>query len=170
MEPDPLQTTPPMGPPTSRTRHRHIAHRDTTGRSPTVRQGRTPRDQKLRRTTPRPVTDAESAYDSRTTRATPSRSATTKIYTPIATQSKSLLPLAERKSQDGKLPSQTSTKASRDDAKLDITPDGGSGGREGRQFAVWNVGHNGRIYLRYVGYKSREHCRITCRDQIVDAV
>lgn len=31
-----------------------------------------------------------------------------------------------------------------------ITPDGGSGGREGRQFTVGNVGNNGIIYLRYV--------------------
>ncbi len=31
-----------------------------------------------------------------------------------------------------------------------ITPDGGSGGREGRQFTVGNVGNNGMIYLRYV--------------------
>jgi hypothetical protein len=31
---------------------------------------------------------------------------------------------------------------------VDITPDGGSAGREGRQFTVANVGNNGRIYLR----------------------
>lgn len=31
-----------------------------------------------------------------------------------------------------------------------ITPDGASGGREGRQFTVGNVGNNGIIYLRYV--------------------
>jgi hypothetical protein len=29
-----------------------------------------------------------------------------------------------------------------------ITPDGGSAGREGRQFTVGKVGNNGRIYLR----------------------
>jgi hypothetical protein len=34
------------------------------------------------------------------------------------------------------------------DVRVDITPDGGSAGREGRQFAVANVGNNGRIYLR----------------------
>jgi hypothetical protein len=34
------------------------------------------------------------------------------------------------------------------EVKVDITPDGGSAGREGRQFAVANVGNNGRIYLR----------------------
>jgi len=34
------------------------------------------------------------------------------------------------------------------DVRVDITPDGGSAGREGRQFTVANVGNNGRIYLR----------------------
>jgi hypothetical protein len=34
------------------------------------------------------------------------------------------------------------------EARVDITPDGGSAGREGRQFTVANVGNNGRIYLR----------------------
>jgi hypothetical protein len=35
-----------------------------------------------------------------------------------------------------------------DDVKNDITPDGGSAGREGRQFTVAKVGNNGKIYLR----------------------
>lgn len=35
-----------------------------------------------------------------------------------------------------------------EDVKYDITPDGGSAGREGRQFTVAKVGNNGRIYLR----------------------
>ncbi|KAN0090356.1 hypothetical protein V8E51_018935 [Hyaloscypha variabilis] len=35
-----------------------------------------------------------------------------------------------------------------DDLKFDITPDGGSAGREGRQFTVGKVGNNGKIYLR----------------------
>ncbi len=34
------------------------------------------------------------------------------------------------------------------EVRVDITPDGGSAGREGRQFTVANVGNNGRIYLR----------------------
>jgi hypothetical protein len=42
--------------------------------------------------------------------------------------------------------------------KWDVTPDGGSAGREGRQFAVANVGNNGRIYLRYGSfYKHLEY-------------
>lgn len=35
-----------------------------------------------------------------------------------------------------------------EDMKYDITPDGGSAGREGRQFTVAKVGNNGKIYLR----------------------
>jgi hypothetical protein len=35
-----------------------------------------------------------------------------------------------------------------EEVKYDITPDGGSAGREGRQFTVAKVGNNGRIYLR----------------------
>ncbi|KAL3428194.1 RasGEF domain-containing protein [Phlyctema vagabunda] len=35
-----------------------------------------------------------------------------------------------------------------EDGKWDLTPEGGSAGREGRQFTVANVGNNGRIYLR----------------------
>lgn len=35
-----------------------------------------------------------------------------------------------------------------EDVRNDIAPDGGSAGREGRQFTVANVGNNGKIYLR----------------------
>jgi hypothetical protein len=35
-----------------------------------------------------------------------------------------------------------------EDLKHDIAPDGGSAGREGRQFTVAKVGNNGKIYLR----------------------
>jgi hypothetical protein len=65
-------------------------------------------------------------------------------------QSKPLVPVTERRSQEEKTPYRTFKKGSHEDEKWDITPDGGSAGREGRQFAVWNVGNNGRIYLRYV--------------------
>ncbi|KAK7725245.1 Guanine nucleotide exchange factor lte1 [Diaporthe eres] len=58
-----------------------------------------------------------------------------------------LLPVTERKSQEEKTASRRPRKNSEND-KWDITPDGGSAGREGRQFTVANVGNNGRIYLR----------------------
>ncbi len=35
-----------------------------------------------------------------------------------------------------------------EDLKYDVVPDGGSAGREGRQFTVAKVGNNGKIYLR----------------------
>ncbi|KAH7002269.1 hypothetical protein EDB80DRAFT_579729 [Ilyonectria destructans] len=43
-------------------------------------------------------------------------------------------------------------------SKSDITPDGGSAGREGRQFAVSNVGNNGRIYLRPTVRPANQRC------------
>jgi hypothetical protein len=43
---------------------------------------------------------------------------------------------------------QTRAKGSKGEIRVDITPDGGSAGREGRQFTVANVGNNGKIYLR----------------------
>ncbi|KAH8907265.1 hypothetical protein BR93DRAFT_951449 [Coniochaeta sp. PMI_546] len=149
MEPDHLHTTPPTGLPQSRVRQRQQpAQREYPRRSPTLRQGRTPKDQKLRRTTARPVGHSDSPHEAQGEGAPPSRSATVKLYSPTITQPKSLLPLTERSSQEDKHPHRKFTKASHHDATLDITPDGGSAGREGRQFAVWNVGNNGRIYLR----------------------
>lgn len=65
-----------------------------------------------------------------------------------------LLPVTERKSQEEKAASRRPRKNS-DNDKWDITPDGGSAGREGRQFTVANVGNNGRIYLRYVPQGTR---------------
>lgn len=61
-----------------------------------------------------------------------------------STASKPLVPLSERRSHDEKKQRETESD------KWDIAPDGGSAGREGRQFTVANVGNNGRIYLRYV--------------------
>jgi hypothetical protein len=61
---------------------------------------------------------------------------------------RSLVPAAERKSQEDTTPSRKPRKVSREDDKWEIAPDGTSAGREGRQFTVSNVGNNGRIYLR----------------------
>lgn len=59
-----------------------------------------------------------------------------------------LLPLSERK--QGQNTPLARARANSELDRIDITPDGGSAGREGRRFAVSNVGNNGRIYLRYV--------------------
>ncbi len=61
---------------------------------------------------------------------------------------RTLLPVTERKSQEDNAPAWRVKKSSQEEDKFDITPDGGSAGREGRQFTVANVGNNGRIYLR----------------------
>lgn len=58
-----------------------------------------------------------------------------------------LVPVTERRSHESK----SISKGKRDiEAEgWEVVPDGGSAGREGRQFTVANVGNNGRIYLRY---------------------
>lgn len=84
-----------------------------------------------------------------TTTAMPT-SAKSKIHPSPAGQSNPLLPVTERGSYGERLAGNKSKTEDHDDgkAKWNMTPDGGSAGREGRQFAVWNVGNNGRIYLR----------------------
>lgn len=105
------------------------------------------------RSSPREVTMARRPLIS--TRSVSDRSAvpTTarKLSTRIAhsPKMKSLLPVLERKSQEEKATARRMRNNS-DAERSDIVPDGGSAGREGRQFTVGNVGNNGRIYLRYV--------------------
>ncbi|KAK3997201.1 hypothetical protein QBC44DRAFT_109297 [Cladorrhinum sp. PSN332] len=112
---------------------------------------RLPREARTRKSLPRLRKDGEKG------KATSARGAAaavglarTKLWaSSAAAQSKPLLPVTERKSQEEILAVRRAKKGSQDDAdKWDITPDGGSAGREGRQFAVANVGNNGRIYLR----------------------
>ncbi|CAI4217233.1 unnamed protein product [Parascedosporium putredinis] len=62
---------------------------------------------------------------------------------------KTLVPVTERRSQEENVYTWRIRK-DQDSDKVDIAPDGNSAGREGRQFTVANVGHNGRIYLRCV--------------------
>lgn len=59
-----------------------------------------------------------------------------------------LVPFTERKSVDDRGSRKPSKDADGLD-KSDVIPDGGSAGREGRQFTVAKVGNNGRLYLRY---------------------
>lgn len=73
--------------------------------------------------------------------------ATTKVSRKPST-GKPLVPLTERRSHEEKSASRGKKDAEVD--KWEIAPDGASASREGRQFAVANVGHNGRIYLRCV--------------------
>ncbi|OTA65382.1 ras GEF [Hypoxylon sp. EC38] len=72
-----------------------------------------------------------------------SKAGSSKVRIPYITGSKPLVPPGERKSGDG-----NKAKWEADGDKWNITPDGGSAGREGRHFTVANVGNNGQIYLR----------------------
>lgn len=72
-----------------------------------------------------------------------------KLWGSANAQQKPLLPLTERKSHEEDLVGRRARKGSQDGDKFDIAPDGASAGREGRQFAVVNVGNHGRIYLKY---------------------
>lgn len=60
-----------------------------------------------------------------------------------------LVPVTERRSQEDKTLPRGGKDSDAQKDRGDITPEGGSAGREGRQFTVSNVGNNGRIYLRY---------------------
>ncbi|KAI2632235.1 ras GEF [Hypoxylon sp. NC1633] len=68
-----------------------------------------------------------------------------KIRLPAINGSKPLVPASERRpgGQDA-----NKTKWDTEGEKYNITPDGGSAGREGRHFTVANVGNDGRLYLR----------------------
>lgn len=65
-----------------------------------------------------------------------------------ASKTTPVLPFSERRPGQNAPVARARTNSELD--RWDITPDGGSAGREGRRFAVSNVGNNGRIYLRYV--------------------
>ena len=77
---------------------------------------------------------------------------------------KPLFPVSGRKSNDTTSPTSTRKKYGQGSRDFDITPDGGSAGREGRHFAVANVGHNGRIYLRYVCMQCSHDDRVSAVD------
>ncbi|KAH7159699.1 hypothetical protein B0J13DRAFT_580917 [Dactylonectria estremocensis] len=87
----------------------------------------------------------------------------------LPTTARPLVPVTERRSHQPRRPSTTrghreppttTTDADQPNSssKYDITPDGGSAGREGRQFAVSNVGNNGRIYLRPTVRPANQRC------------
>ncbi|CAP71129.1 uncharacterized protein PODANS_6_4970 [Podospora anserina S mat+] len=112
----------------------------------------TPRDGRFRKTPPRLRKDGERPKTGGGRGAAAAAAiglARTKLWaSSSAAHSKPLLPVTERRSQEENLAGRRAKKASVDDEKWDIALDGGSAGREGRNFAVANVGHNGRIYLR----------------------
>lgn len=70
---------------------------------------------------------------------------------PKATANRSPDLMKKKQLQDGlRKENSVHRRAKRDaeDLKYEVAPDGGSAGREGRQFTVAKVGNNGKIYLR----------------------
>ncbi|KAK8133826.1 hypothetical protein PG984_005838 [Apiospora sp. TS-2023a] len=95
------------------------------------------RDVRERRSPPRPIGGVVDKGSKVVTRVSP------------VNKSKPILPAAERRS--GGDEARPMTKREADLGKWDIAPDGGSAGREGRQFTVANVGNNGKIFLSTAG-------------------
>ncbi|KAJ4269532.1 Guanine nucleotide exchange factor lte1 [Fusarium torreyae] len=94
----------------------------------------------------------------------PSVRSTTTARMPTSTAAaKPLVPLSERRIHQKKptprsLKDSDSNSDNQGNSRWEITPDGGSAGREGRQFAVANVGNNGRIYLRPTVRPAYQRC------------
>ncbi|RSM13859.1 hypothetical protein CDV31_005607 [Fusarium ambrosium] len=125
----------------------------TTAAVPKEKENSSPRDA----STPTPPSNKWPSLRSTTT-------TTTRMLPPTANAAlaKPLVPLSERRSHQRK-PTPRSFKDSDSDhqgslPRWDITPDGGSAGREGRQFTVANVGNNGRIYLRPTVRPAYQRC------------
>jgi hypothetical protein len=132
-----------------------LLQREAQARNAAIRQATTPKTPRYRRIPLRTPRDGDriQALGEASVRTTPiPASVRSKIHPSPARQPKPLLPVTERRSYEEKSPGKKSKSGNDDDGKetWNITPDGGSAGREGRQFAVWNVGNNGRIYLRCV--------------------
>ncbi|ROV97450.1 hypothetical protein VMCG_06831 [Cytospora schulzeri] len=108
---------------------------------PTVSLRSTPRDVTMAR---RPPPTTRSVNDRSAVPLAARKPSTRNVPSP---KMKPLLPVLERKSQEEKVTARRIRNNS-DAERSDITPDGSSAGREGRQFTVGNVGNNGRIYLR----------------------
>jgi hypothetical protein len=104
-------------------------------KTPTSSPKRAAKDSRLRSAT------VTSGKESTTTR---SRAKSTRLAPGVG---KPIVPVTERRAHD---PDKSPLRSRNESAeqKWELTPDGSSAGREGRQFAVANVGNNGRIYLR----------------------
>ena len=139
--------TPPSTAVSARIRQQQLLHqREQSLRTPTSSVGKTLRDARQQRSPPRPVRDGERIAPIAGSVGGNKRPKSKPRASPSALPS-TLLPVSERRSQED-TPHWRTKKGSQEDDRFDIAPDGGSAGREGRQFTVANVGNNGRIYLR----------------------
>ncbi|PHH89024.1 hypothetical protein CDD83_6753 [Cordyceps sp. RAO-2017] len=125
-------------------------HASTTQVSPK----RAPRDAKPNRASPR-SSEPAARKDPSLLKPTP-RLAGKSAARAAMTAARPLVPVTERRSCEER--SWSRDKRDLDPSKWDVAPDGASAGREGRQFAVANVGNNGRIYLRPTVRPAHQRC------------
>lgn len=105
------------------------------------------RDEKPRKASPLPPRALPSKPSHTAAKNTTTRWIS-RTFTPGSSAiSKPLLPLSESRCPSDKRGTDLRTET--DSETVEIAPEGTSAGRTGRQFAVSNVGNNGRIYLRY---------------------
>jgi len=166
-EPEPLPTPPTtataLSPPHTRQQHDEALppRREPSTRNRPTQPPTASRDPRFRRTPPDLAQDGDKGSAAAAARggvvgaaaAARARAPKPRMRLSPGAVPKPLLPVTERKSQEEHAPGvreKKGSKGSADEDKWDIAPDGTSAGREGRQFTVWNVGNNGRIYLRYV--------------------
>ncbi|KAG6012096.1 hypothetical protein E4U54_007726 [Claviceps lovelessii] len=104
------------------------------------------RDEKPRKASPLPPRALPSKPSHTAAKNTTTRWIS-RTFTPGSSAiSKPLLPLSESRCPSDKRGTDLRTET--DSETVEIAPEGTSAGRTGRQFAVSNVGNNGRIYLR----------------------
>ncbi|KAK0634870.1 putative RasGEF group protein [Bombardia bombarda] len=143
-----MDANPPSASPTTaltpRLRQHLLSQREQ--RDQTSQPGKSPRDARFRRSPPKLGKDGDKV--TLTPRISGAGGGRTKKRLLPGTFPRPLLPVSERGSREDNSPIRRAIKASQDDDKWELTPDGSSAGREGRQFAVANVGNNGRIYLK----------------------
>ncbi|KAG8417673.1 Guanine nucleotide exchange factor lte1 [Metarhizium acridum] len=135
---DPLALTRPSKPGLSTSK----SLRRTHSRAQTSPKRLAGNDATARRVSPQIASSSAKETPSSTLQPTARKWTARAITRGGSTASKPLVPLSERRSQEEKKQTEAETD------RWDIAPDGGSAGREGRQFTVANVGNNGRIYLR----------------------
>jgi hypothetical protein len=150
----PAQPAPPQ--PRSRQQQLQLLHRDQGARGPVTQQhAKTGRDLRLRapQTKSRQLPAVKKGVAGRVGDVSNARGGKLASQSTAATTKwrlSPLLPVTERKSQEEGNPrsKKPAAVASQEPEKWEVAPDGGSGGRGARHFAVSNVGNNGRIYLR----------------------
>jgi hypothetical protein len=139
----------------------HPPQPNTTATSP--RYGSSAQDQTVRIVRPMPPRDTDGSVAPLTRPKSGARSGATSVgyvkarLSPV-TALRPLRAVTERRSQEDNALGRRARRDQDGADKVEIVADGASAGREGRHFAVSNVGNNGRIYLRRVTAADQSCC------------